>query len=73
MSLLTSLATASTALQAFSTALGVDQTNVSNVSTPGFAALRATIRPINPTHPGLDSSTGSVAIRLQSHNRRSPG
>ncbi len=56
MSLLTSLATASTALQAFSTALGVDQTNVSNVSTPGFAALRATIRPINPTHPGLYNS-----------------
>jgi flagellar hook-associated protein 1 FlgK len=56
MSLFSSLQTASTALQAFSAALGADQTNVSNASTPGFAAIRATIRPISPTRPGIGSS-----------------
>ncbi len=56
MSLLNSLGTASTALQAFSAALGADQTNVSNASTPGFAAIRATIRPISPNHPGIGDS-----------------
>lgn len=55
MSLLSSLATASTALQVFSAALGADQTNVANSSTPGFAAVRATISPIGPSGSGLGS------------------
>ncbi len=44
--LLSSLQTASSALAAFSTALGVESTNVSNSATPGYAAQRATISPI---------------------------
>lgn len=47
MSLLSSLQTASTALNVFSRALGVDQSNIANASTPGYAAQRATILPID--------------------------
>lgn len=58
--LMSSLRTANSALQAFSTALGVESTNVSNSATPGFAALRATIQPIG--NGGLSSGTDSVTI-----------
>jgi flagellar hook-associated protein 1 FlgK len=44
--LLSALNTASTALEAFSQALGVDQSNIANVSTPGYAAQRASILPV---------------------------
>jgi len=44
--LLSALNTASTALEAFSQALGVDQSNIANVSTPGYAAQRASIVPV---------------------------
>ncbi len=44
--LFSSLQGASTALDAFSRALGADQNNVSNSSTPGYAAVRATIQPV---------------------------
>jgi flagellar hook-associated protein 1 len=47
MSLLSSLRTASNALDVFSRALGVDQINIANASTPGYAAQRATILPID--------------------------
>src|SRR5438067_13084021 len=47
-----SLQTASTALDVFSRALGVDQENVANASTPGYAALRATILPIDTSGSG---------------------
>jgi flagellar hook-associated protein 1 FlgK len=63
--LLSALHTASTALEAFSQALGVDQSNIANVSTPGFAAQRASILPVGlPGAQGTDgdyitvSSTG---------------
>jgi flagellar hook-associated protein 1 FlgK len=67
MSLFSSIQTASTALQVFSSALGADQANVSNSATPGYAALRATILPIGPSFSGIASadsvqltSTGSA-------------
>jgi flagellar hook-associated protein 1 FlgK len=67
MSLFSSIATASTALKVFSSALGTDQANVSNSATPGFAALRATIQPIGVSSPGFPvsdsvevTSTGSL-------------
>jgi flagellar hook-associated protein 1 len=49
------LQTASTALQVFSRALGAEQTNVSNASTPGFAAIRAAILPIGLGGSGSSS------------------
>jgi flagellar hook-associated protein 1 FlgK len=52
--LLSALHTASTALEAFSQALGVDQSNIANVSTPGYAAQRASILPV-----GLTGSSGA--------------
>src|ERR1700722_7508444 len=52
--LLSALNTASTALEAFSQALGVDQSNIANVSTPGYAAQRASILPV-----GLAGSPGA--------------
>lgn len=61
MSLFSSIATASTALSVFSTALGADQTNVSNSATPGFAAVRANITPISDTSSGLPV-TDSVSL-----------
>src|SRR5579863_3060399 len=54
--LFSSLQTASTALEVFSRALGVDQSNVANASTPGYAAQRATILPID--NSGTGSSSG---------------
>ena len=50
--LTSSLQTASTALAAFSQALGVDQTNIANASTPGYAAQQASINPIGSFGPG---------------------
>jgi len=65
--LLASLHTSSTALDVFSRALGVDQNNISNASTPGYAAQRASIQPIGAsgtTVGGADtivlSSTGDA-------------
>jgi len=46
--LVSALNTASSALNVFSQALGVDETNIANSSTPGYAAQRATISPIDP-------------------------
>lgn len=45
-SLLTSLQSVSNALSAFSQALNADQMNVSNASTPGYAAVTAVIQPV---------------------------
>ncbi len=55
MSLLATLSSASNALQVFTAALGADQTNVSNASTPGFAAIRAAITPIGQSLAGTAS------------------
>lgn len=60
--LFSSLQTASAALQVFSSALGTEQTNVSNASTPGFAAIKATILPIDLSGNG----SGTDFIRLSS-------
>jgi len=54
--LLSALQTASTALDVFSQALGVDQANVANVSTPGYAAQRANILPIDLSGNGASGS-----------------
>src|SRR5436305_6988226 len=61
MSLFSSIGTASTALQAFSTALAADQANVSNSTTPGYAAIRATVHPIGAASPDF-SWTDSVEL-----------
>jgi flagellar hook-associated protein 1 FlgK len=58
--LFSSLQTASTALAVFSKALGVDQSNVANASTPGYAAQRANISPIDLT--GNGASTDFFAV-----------
>lgn len=54
--LFSSLQTASTALDALSQALGVDQSNVANASTPGYVARRVSILPIG--NSGTGSSGG---------------
>jgi flagellar hook-associated protein 1 len=54
--LLSALNTASTALEAYSQALGVDQSNIANVSTPGYAAQRASILPVGL--PGAPNGNG---------------
>jgi flagellar hook-associated protein 1 FlgK len=59
--LFSSLHTASAALDAFTRALGVEQTNVSNASTPGYAARQASISPIDLSG---DGGTVSDAITL---------
>jgi len=55
-SLFASLQTASTALDVFSRALGTDQSNVANASTPGYAAQQATIQPIDLSGDGANVS-----------------
>ena len=50
--LLSSLNTASTALSVFSKALAVDEANVANASSPGYAAQRATIVPVDTSGDG---------------------
>src|ERR1700722_14854872 len=59
--LVSALNTASTALEAFSQALGVDQSNIANVSTPGYAAQRASILPVGlPGSPGANGDYVTV-------------
>jgi flagellar hook-associated protein 1 FlgK len=59
-SLFSSLQTASTALNVFSRALGTDQTNVANASTPGFAAQQTVISPIDLSGDGASTDFVSV-------------
>ena len=54
--LFSSLQTSSAALEAFSQALGASQTNISNSSTAGYAAIRATIQPIDLSGDGSSAS-----------------
>jgi flagellar hook-associated protein 1 FlgK len=54
--LFSALHTASTALDAFSQALGVDESNIANASTPGYAAQRANIAPINTSGDNTSTS-----------------
>jgi flagellar hook-associated protein 1 FlgK len=61
--LFSALQNTSTALDVFSRALGADQANVANASTPGYAAQRANIRAIDLTGGG---SSGSDFISLSS-------
>jgi flagellar hook-associated protein 1 FlgK len=59
--LFSALQTASSALSAFSQALGVDESNIANASTPGYAAQRANIVPFNA--PGTNSNAAdSVTV-----------
>jgi len=58
---LTSLQSVSNALAAFSQALGAEQSNISNSSTPGYAAVRAVIQPV-----GFGSGGGTDNVVLQS-------
>ena len=62
--LFSSLQTASAALQAFTQSLGVDQANVANASTPGYAAQKASIKPISDG--GSIPGGGSDFINLTS-------
>jgi len=59
--LLTSLQGVSSALSAFTQALSADQANVSNASTPGYAAVRAVINPV-----GFGNGSGADSVVLQS-------
>jgi len=61
--LFSSLNGVSTALAAFSQALGAEQANVSNSSTPGYAAERAVIQPIGF---GFSSGAGFDRVSVQS-------
>jgi flagellar hook-associated protein 1 FlgK len=54
--LFASLQTASTALDVFSRALGNDQQNVANATTPGYAAQQTTILPIDLSGDGASVS-----------------
>ena len=54
--LFSALQTASTALDAFSQALGVDESNIANASTPGYAAQRANIAAINTSGDNTSTS-----------------
>jgi flagellar hook-associated protein 1 len=65
--LMSSLQTANSALQAFSTALGVESTNVSNSATPGYMAQRAIINPIG--NGGISSGADSVVITSNGNAR----
>jgi len=56
--LFASLQTSSTALEAFSQALGVDQSNIANASTPGYASQTANIQPIATFGNGAGSNGG---------------
>jgi flagellar hook-associated protein 1 FlgK len=60
--LLTSLQGVSSALSAFTQALSADQANVSNASTPGYAAVRAVINPVG----FFGNGSGSDSVVLQS-------
>jgi flagellar hook-associated protein 1 FlgK len=60
--LLTSLQGVSSALNAFSQALSADQANISNASTPGYAAVRAVINPVG----FFGNGSGSDSVVLQS-------
>jgi flagellar hook-associated protein 1 len=59
--LLTSLQGVSSALNAFTQALSADQANVSNASTPGYAAVRAVINPVG--FFGNGGGTDSVVLQ----------
>lgn len=64
--LFSSLQTASTALGVLTQALGVDQSNVANASTPGYAAQRANILPISTT--GTENSSSDFVTVTSSGN-----
>jgi flagellar hook-associated protein 1 FlgK len=61
VSLLSTLGNASTALQVFSRAIDIEGGNVANAATPGYAAVRATIRPIGDLGGSLGSDYVSVS------------
>jgi len=67
-SLFSSLYTSSTALDVFSRALGTDQANVANASTPGYAAQQANILPIDLSGDGASNGGGSDFISLTSNS-----
>jgi flagellar hook-associated protein 1 len=69
MSLFSSVQNASTALSVFSRALGVDQTNIANASTPGYAAQRVSILPVDVA--GSGGSRGDYIILSSSADARS--
>ncbi len=56
--LFSALETASNGLDVYSQALGVNETNIANASTAGYAAQRANIVPLNT--PGNDSSAADT-------------
>jgi flagellar hook-associated protein 1 len=67
--LLSALNTTSTALEAFSQSLGVDQSNIANVSTPGYASQRASIMAVGLA--GAASADGDYVTVSSTGNPRS--
>jgi flagellar hook-associated protein 1 FlgK len=59
--LISTLQGVSSAIAAFGQALGVEQSNVSNTATPGYAAMRAMIHPI-----GVTTGSATDIVTLQS-------
>jgi flagellar hook-associated protein 1 FlgK len=66
--LLSALNSASTALNALSQSLGINQQNVANASTPGYAAQNATILPIGLPGSGGAGSNGNDYIDVSSNS-----
>ncbi len=64
--LFSALQSASTALDAFTQALGVEQSNIANASTPGYASQTASIAPIDLSGDG--SATGDLVTVTSSGN-----
>jgi flagellar hook-associated protein 1 len=64
--LFSSLQTASTALGVLSQALGLDQSNIANASTPGYAAQKANILPISSS--GAENSSSDFVTVTSSGN-----
>src|ERR1700744_6212965 len=55
-----SLSTVSNALAAFSQSLAAEQNNISNSSTPGYAAVRAVVQPLGI---GAGGETDQVVLQ----------
>ena len=67
MSLITTLHTASSALQVFSRAIDIEGSNVANAATPGYAAVRAAIQPIGSGGPAGGSDYIVLSSAGDSH------
>jgi flagellar hook-associated protein 1 len=67
--LFSALQTSSNALDAFSRALGAEQTNIANSSSPGYAAQRVSVASIGPN--GLNGTVGDFITLTSTGDARS--